>query len=203
MKIISIPLKLSLSGFCRIPLRVLSGVKRHASNRVLIFAALCGVILFALFSQTYIMRAQQPGPRATVRHGFTINGRIEGSVQQLTGESTTLNGGGVLTGDLLVPGVPTLHLNGNPTFGGTVQGTGSAQPTNYPVTINGSAQLGHLVTRTDPTTMPSVAAPPASTGTRDVTINNSSQSPGNFATLRDLTLNGNVGLITVPAGTYR
>ncbi|HEV7744529.1 MAG TPA: hypothetical protein VGO56_06010 [Pyrinomonadaceae bacterium] len=203
MKMINSPLKQFLAGLGRVAMRVLSGVKSHASARALLFVAFCAVILFAVFSETDIMRAQQPGSRALVRHGFTINGRIEGSVQQLTGENTTLNGGGVLTGDLLVPGVPTVHLNGSPTFGGTVPGSGSAQPTNYQVTINGGAQLGHLVTRTDPGTMPNVAAPPASTGTRDVTLNNSSQSPGNFATLRDLTLNGNVGMITVPAGTYR
>jgi hypothetical protein len=178
--------------------------RKFLSLRVLFFVTLCAMVVFAVFSETEIMRAQQSsGPRTTVRHGFTINGRIEGSVQQLTGENTTINGGGVLTGDLLVPGVPTVRLNGNPTFGGTVQGSGSAQPTNYQVTVNGNAQLGHLITRTDPIAMPTVAAPPSAAGARDVTLNNSTQSPGNFATLRDLILNGNVGLIPVPPGTYR
>jgi hypothetical protein len=116
-----------------------------------------------------------------------------------------LNGGAVLTNDLQVPGTPTLLLNGTPTFGGTIQGTGSAQPTNYQVTLNGTSTtvLGHLVTRTDPISLPSVPAPPASTGTRSVTITAAGQSPGSFATLRDLTLNGNVGMYTIPAGTYR
>lgn len=174
------------------------------SVRIILLVALCALVVFAIFSESDIMSAQQSsGPRATVRHGFTVNGRIEGSVQQLTGEATTLNGGGVLTGDLLVPGTPTVRLNGNPTFGGTVAGSGSTQPSNYQITLNGNARLGRLVTRTDPTVMPTVPAPPSATGTRDVTLNNSSQSPGNFATLRDLTLNGNVGNITVPPGTYR
>ena len=41
----------------------------------------------------------------TVRHAPSLNGpgRIEGSAQQLLGESVTLNGGFTLTGDLLVP----------------------------------------------------------------------------------------------------
>jgi hypothetical protein len=35
-----------------------------------------------------------------------------------------------------------------------------------------------------------------------MSINQNGQSPGDFATLRNLTLNSNVGLIAVPAGTY-
>ena len=50
-----------------------------------------------------------------------------------------------------------------------------------------------LTTRTDATAMPMVAAPPAPTGTRNVTINNAGQSIGDFAALKNLTLNGNIG----------
>jgi hypothetical protein len=75
------------------------------------------------------------------------NGRVEGSLRQLTGETVRLNGGAVITNDLQVPGTPTVLLNGSSTFGGTSQGTGSAQPTNYQVTLNGTSTtvLGHLV----------------------------------------------------------
>ncbi|HWW81735.1 MAG TPA: hypothetical protein VNY82_19195, partial [Steroidobacteraceae bacterium] len=140
---------------------------------------------------------------ATVNHAPILNGRVEGSVRQLAGESVTLNGGAVVTSALLVPGTPTVTLNGNTTFGGTVQGTGSTSPSNYNVTLNGGSSLGRLVTRVDPITIPAVPAPPASTGTRDVAINSLGQSVGDFTTLRDLTLNGNVGAETVPPGTYR
>jgi hypothetical protein len=143
---------------------------------------------------------------ALVRHAASINGngRVEGSLRQLTAESVTLNGGGTITDDLEVPGTPGLLLNGSPHFGGTIQGSGSAQPTNHKVTLNGAGStLGHLVTRTDPIPLPVVAAPPASTGTRSVTINAAGQRAGDFATLRDLTLNGNVGMLAVPPGTYR
>jgi len=46
----------------------------------------------------------------TVRHAPNLNGngRIEGSLQQLLGENVTLNGGFTMTGDLPVPGTPTL-----------------------------------------------------------------------------------------------
>jgi PKD repeat protein len=141
---------------------------------------------------------------AVVRHAPSINSaRVKGSVRQLTGENLLLNGGAVITGDLLVPGTPQLTLNGNPTFGGTVQAGGSTQPTNYRVTLNGNVQLGRLVTRTDPVALPGVTSPPASTGTRSVTLNREGQDPGDFRTLRDLTLNSNAGIVAVPPGTYR
>jgi len=50
--------------------------------------------------------------------------------------------------------------------------------------------------------MPVVAAPPAPLGTRSVTLNNASQDAGDFATLRNLTLNGSNIAVAVPAGTY-
>jgi rhamnogalacturonan endolyase len=117
-------------------------------------------------------------------------------------ESVTLNGGAVITGNLLVPGTPTLRLNGNPNFGGTVTGPGNSQPTNHQITLNGSATLGHLLNRIDPVALPTVVAPPTPTGTRDVTISQPSGRVGDPATLRNLTLNGNVGMVAVPAGTY-
>lgn len=179
--------------------------RKRATRRLLVSTALCTLLGCGVLTLTLSMRAQQSsGARALVRHGFVLNGRIEGSVQQLSGEATTLNGNAALTGDLLVPGTPVVVKNGNPTFGGVVQGGGSAQPSNYQITLNGSqAQLGRLITRTDPSALPAVAAPPNATGTRDVTLNNANQNPGDFATLRDLTLNGNVGAVAVPPGTYR
>lgn len=174
------------------------------SPRVFISAAICVLIGCAALCLTLTMQAQQSsGPRAIVRRGLTVNGRIEGSVQQLSGENATANGGGVLTGDLLVPGTPTVRQSGHPTFGGTVQGSGSAQPSNYQIMLNGNAQLGRVITRTDPVAMPPVDAPPQASGTRDVTLNSAGQSVGDFSTVRDLTLNGNVGMVAVPSGTYR
>lgn len=139
---------------------------------------------------------------AIVRHGFTLNGTIQGSVHQILGENTVLNSSAILTGDLLVPGVPNLVRNGNSTFGGVTSGVGSSQPTNFSVTLNSSSQLGRLLTRTDAVPMPTVAPPPIPSGTRNVTINNASQSIGDFGTLRNLTLNSNAGLRAIPPGTY-
>jgi hypothetical protein len=148
--------------------------------------------------------AQPTNLVVTVRHAPSLNGngRIEGSVQQLLGENVTLNGGFTMTGDLLVPGTPTLHVNGNPTFGGTIVGTGGTSPTGHQITLNGNCSLNHLRTRINPVSLPTVTAPPQPVGTRSVTINNTGQSIGAPATLRNLTLNGNVGQVTVPPGTY-
>ena len=146
--------------------------------------------------------AQPLAGTALVRHAPAVNGRVEGSLQQMTAENTTLNGGASVTGNLLVPGTPSVRLNGTPTYGGTLDGTGSATPANHKITLNGSASLGHVIRRTDAVVLPTVALPPLPAGTRTVTLTNSGQSPGNFTTLKNLTLNGGTGPVTVPPGTY-
>ena len=148
--------------------------------------------------------AQPTNLAVTVRHAPSLNGNglIQGSLQQLLGENVTLNGGFTMTGDLLVPGTPTLRVNGNPIFAGTIAGTGGTSPAGYQITLNGNCSLRYLRTRTAPVSLPTVAAPPQPVGTRSVTINNTGQSIGDPATLRNLTLNGNVGQVTVPPGTY-
>lgn len=50
--------------------------------------------------------------------------------------------------------------------------------------------------------MPTVAAPPLSTGTVNVALNTASQAIDNWTTLRNLTLNGNAGVRPVPPGSY-
>jgi endo-1,4-beta-xylanase len=139
---------------------------------------------------------------ALVRHAPVINGRVDGSVQALLPEGSVLNSSARVSGDLLVPGTPTIRLNGRSAYGGTIDGTGAASPSGYTITLNSGAALRHVVRRTDAVAFPTVAAPPAPTGTRDVVLNQPGQSPGDFATLRNLTLNSNAGQVAVPAGTY-
>lgn len=139
---------------------------------------------------------------ALVRRGPTLNGTVDGSVQVNLAENITLNGNAAVSGDLLVPGTPAIHLNGSPVYGGTLEGPGNPAPFNHQITLNGGAHLGHVVRRIDPQPWTNVAAPPAPSGTRNVIINNASQSPGDFTTLRNLTLNGNAGSVAVPPGAY-
>lgn len=141
---------------------------------------------------------------AVVRHAPVLNsGRVEGTLYQLTGENVSLGGGDTITNSLKVPGTPILTLNGNPTFGGIIEGSGNTQPTGYQVRLGGTAALGQLSTRTNPVQMPFVPLPPASTGTRDVTLNKAGQNPGSFVTIRDLSVLGTAGMVTIAPGTYR
>jgi autotransporter-associated beta strand protein len=137
-----------------------------------------------------------------VRHAPTMNGSIDGSLQVLLPESFALNGQSFVAGDLLVPGTPTIRLNGHPTLVGTLDGPGSATPLTHTITLNGNVIVRYIVRHVDPLAMPTVPAPNAPAGTRSVNANNSSTVIGNFATIRNLTLNGNVGQIPVPAGAY-
>ncbi len=141
---------------------------------------------------------------AVVRHAPELNdGRVEGALWQLLGENIDMAGNSIITSDLLVPGTPTVNISsGNPTFGGVIEGSDSTQPSNYQLNLSGNASLRFLITRTDPMTMTAVALPPQPAGTRIVSLIQTSQSAGDFSTLRDLSLSGNAGVVIVPPGTY-
>lgn len=145
----------------------------------------------------------QSATAAWVRHAPVLEGTVTGSLQLMIGESVKFDSAATITGDLLVPGNPALRLSGSgASIGGTAAGTGSVAPSNYTVTLDSGARLGRLVTRTDPSALPVVAPAPAPVGTRSVSLSRSSQSVGDFPTLRNLTLNGNVGTVSVPPGVY-
>ncbi len=156
-----------------------------------------------------VIVTEDPAPAcgtAIVRHSAVMNGNagIEGSLQIMLSEDMALNGNAWISGDLLLPGTPSLRLNErNATVGSQIEGSGSASPSGAKLTLNGNALITRLVRRTNPVSLPVVAAPPASTGSRSVKLNKSSDSVGSFATLRDLTINGNIGLVAVAPGTYR
>ncbi len=139
---------------------------------------------------------------ALVRHGPTLNGDIDGSLQLLSAEGFAVNGNNYVAGDLLVPGTPAIRLNGHPQLVGTQDAAGAATPSDYTVTLNGNSVVRYIVRRVDPIPLPAVAAPQAPAGTRDVNVNNAGQNVGDFATIRNLTLNGNAGVLAVPPGAY-
>lgn len=139
---------------------------------------------------------------ALVRHAPTINSGFDGSLQMLTGENVILAGDAWISGDLLVPGTPTVTLSGIPTYAGTLDAAGAAQPTGYTISLNDTALLRNVVRRVDPLSLPTVNAPPAPVGTRTVVLNSAGDDAGDFATLRNLTLNGKAGSVAVPPGTY-
>jgi rhamnogalacturonan endolyase len=142
------------------------------------------------------------GVTALVQHAPVLNGTLDGSLQLLGGESFALNGSANVTGDVLVPGEPAIQINGNPVYGGTLDAAGAADPASYQITLNGAAAVRHIVRRVDALPMPAVSAPAAPAGTRDVALNQPGESAGDFSTLRDLTLNANVGAVPVFPGVY-
>jgi len=159
-----------------------------------------GFALVALFAANVAAQS----PNAIVRHGLVLNGRLEGNCQQLTGEAAVFNSPSNLVGDFLVPGTPTIHVNGTVFWSGQTTGTGSASPSGYSITLNSGAHLGHVVIRTNPITLNNVPVPPNPTGTRNITINSPADAAavGNWATVKNVTLNSGSGNVTVPPGTY-
>jgi hypothetical protein len=144
-----------------------------------------------------------PVARALINHAPTFNSSfVSGSVQVMLPETVTFNGNATLTGDLLMHGTPMLVKNGHPTLGAIIDGSGAATPTAHRLILNGGTTLGRLVRRTDAMALPLVAPPPMPSGTRSVTLNKASDNPGDFATIRNLTLNGKAGTRVLPAGTY-
>ncbi len=149
---------------------------------------------------------------ATLRIGVTVltghapslsgSSAVEGSMEVVTGESFTLSGATTVAGDLLLPGTPTIKLSGRGAYGVLIDGTGATAPAGYTVSLSGSAVVGRVLRRVDPDVLPVVAVPPAPAGTRSVQLTRAGASPGDFATLRDLTLTGAAGHVTVPAGNY-
>lgn len=139
---------------------------------------------------------------ALVRQVPQINGDLDGSIQVLTGANFALNGSTLVSGDLLVPGTPEVRLNGHPTLAGVKEANGAATPNGYTITLNGAAMARYLVTRVDPIALPTVTAPLAPTGTRSVHLSSATDNPGDFGTIRNLTVQGSAGDVVVPAGKY-
>ncbi|HEY9249441.1 MAG TPA: hypothetical protein VIO38_09930, partial [Rariglobus sp.] len=121
------------------------------------------LVTFPLFGAPVLRGSSLATGTAQVRQVPAVNGgaTVEGSIHMMTGGTVNLNGGAVITGDLLVPGTPVVRLNGNPVYAGTVDGGGPATPSNYTITLNGGASLGHVVRRTAPVTLASVPPPSA------------------------------------------
>lgn len=146
---------------------------------------------------------QLPSDALVARHSPNLNGsRLEGAARVLLGESFSINSNAVVTGNIYVPGTPNININGgNSTYRGTIVGTGNTTPSGYSINLNSNTTVNHIVTRTDAIEISNVPSVPQPQGNRDVSLNRA-QSPGDFATIRNLTLNANYGLLSIPAGTY-
>jgi rhamnogalacturonan endolyase len=137
-----------------------------------------------------------------VRHAPTLNGDIDGSIQVLAPENIALDGNNFVSGDLLAPGTPEVNVNGAAILAGIKEGPGAAAPSNYAIALNGNAIARYVVRRVDAIALPAVAPLQSPTGTRDVQLHAPNQNPGNFSTIRDLTIGGDIGDLNVPSGAY-
>lgn len=149
-------------------------------------------------------QAQQIQDALITRRGPKMNGdgRVDGAIRVLSGDSFNINGDAIVAGDILVPGVPEINVANEVTYKGTVIGNGDTYPNNYKIKLNGNANIGHIITRTNAVAINDVPTVPLPTGTRDLELIKGDE-PGDFATVRDLILSRrfNVKLV-VPAGTY-
>ncbi len=171
----------------------------------------CPTALKPLFSRAFcclipghilVIAAFAEDPAAWVNYAPDVNGTVTGDILQTQAESRWLNSGAVIHGVWQVPGTPQLFINGSPDFGGLIEGTGNEQPSHYQIGLNQGSVLDALVIRTDPQPLPSVSPPQNPSGTRHVNLNHMQEDPGDFSTLRNLTLNSNAGIRTIPPGVY-
>lgn len=140
------------------------------------------------------------GLAAMVKEQLTMDGSVVGNIQVLNPSSVMINSSTRLTGDLLVAGTPSVTVNGSPQFSGVVPGSGAAQPSGYTVMINSGAQLGRLMTRTNPLPFPTLNHPPAGSGNW-ITIDSPAR-PANWFPNSGVNLNPQAGQVQLPPGTY-
>jgi fibronectin type 3 domain-containing protein len=141
---------------------------------------------------------------ALVRHKPIINDNsgIEGSMQILSGELVLLNHYASISGDLLVPGQPNFQISSSSAYAGVIQGPGGPTPFDYTVRLNNHSLVRYIVNKIDPIAMPTATAPQSPSGHRNVLIFYQGQDAGDFSSLRNLTLLGSAGTVSVPPGTY-
>jgi len=130
------------------------------------------------------------------------DGKVEGSIRVLSGESFDINGKATVVGDIYVPGSPEIDKSENASYKGTVIGDGNQYPSDYIIKLKGSSTINHIITRTDAVTINQIPFVTESKGTRDVFLIKG-DSPGDFSTIRDLVLTRRYNLmLAVPEGSY-
>ncbi|HXK60732.1 MAG TPA: hypothetical protein PLP42_12660, partial [Acidobacteriota bacterium] len=137
----------------------------------------------------------------------TLNGgRIEGGLRICEGKNFSLGTKFAMTGDLFVPGTPTIELQQGASYGGVIDEGGTPEPS-YKIQLQKDFKLpGKIHIRTDPVPMPGdiPASVPQPAGSRKVNVNKPDdlEAIGDWKTLRDLTVTANGLTIEVPPGNY-
>lgn len=160
------------------------------------------VALVSLHQYTAASALELSEVSVLIEHSPNINGLVDGNLHFNRGENFNLNGGGIISGTLSVPGTPSVKVNKRATAGEVVEGVGSISPSGYKIHINGNSELGTLATRSEYLALsPSVSTIPP-TGNRHVNINTNSDEVGDFSTIRNLNINAGGISLNVPPGAY-
>lgn len=145
---------------------------------------------------------QLAGDTVVTRHFPGLNGgHVDGSVRVLLGESGNILTGTFLTGNLFVPGTPNINASTSSFYNGTLVGLGNSSPSGYTININTNATLNHIITRTDPISIPSLTSPGRPRTGINLTLN-PGQLVTDFSGVQNITLNSNYGQLVVPPGSY-
>ncbi|MEM7790578.1 MAG: Ig-like domain-containing protein, partial [Verrucomicrobiota bacterium] len=141
---------------------------------------------------------------AAVTHDApSINGLVEGDLFQLTGQSVNLNSSARIEGTWFLPGTPNLILQGGVLESGAItHGNGPVDPSGYTIRLNSNSYVEAMTDRTLLVDLPSAGVAQPSSGNRSVHINNPSNSIGDPATLKNLTINASNVEVALPGGAY-
>jgi hypothetical protein len=139
---------------------------------------------------------------AWVRHAPVVRGRIDGSVQVMTSEAITLSGNAVITGDLRVPGRPTVKVAGAAGYGALVDLLTQPVTASPVIALEGGAQAQRIVRGATPIALAQVVLVRPVAGSRSVALMRATDSAGDFATVKDLTIGAGAGSRAIPPGAY-
>ncbi|RPJ61420.1 MAG: hypothetical protein EHM23_07000 [Acidobacteria bacterium] len=148
----------------------------------------------------------QPLPDAAISRKTPVvnTATINGSLRVFQGATFTLANNFQLTGDLYTAGTPNIQLLPGASHGGIVDEGGAATPS-YMLML-GVKLPGKIHIHTNPLPLPSdiPASVPTPAGTRTVTVQTTADiaNIGDWATVRNLTVNGTNLTVDVPPGNY-
>ncbi len=181
--------------------------KRDNANWLEAFAR---AVLPAYFEEPVAVENTEPTDTLTdaviSRTAPTINsGRIEGTLRVLKAEAFAIAASTQITGDVFLPGTPSIQLNSGAQHSGTIDDGGPSSP-GYAVSLMGVKLPGKIHTHAHAITLPSdfPSSVPAAAGLRTLTIRTQSDvaAIGDWQTVRDLSVTRAGLSIDVPPGNY-
>lgn len=139
---------------------------------------------------------------AWVRHAPVIRGRIDGSIQVMMAEEMSLSGAASVRGDLRVLGRPTIKVSGAASYGALTDLAAGPNTPAFAISLEGGATVQRIVRGVTPVALVLPVPLRPVTGTRSVALARTTDSAGDFTTVRNLTVGPGAGSRSIPAGAY-